>query len=54
MNRELVWNPAEIVTNPIDDGGHAYGFVDAVELLQDMEQYSFFSEPFDALEILSG
>ena len=33
MNRELVWNPAEIVTNPIDDGGQAYGFVDAVELL---------------------
>ena len=54
MNRELVWNPAEIVTNPIDDGGQAYGFVDAVELLQDMEQYSHFSEPFDALEILSG
>ena len=33
MNRELVWNPAEIVTNPIDDDSKTYGFVDAVELL---------------------
>ena len=54
MNKELVWNPGEIVANPFDDGRQAYESADAVELLQDMEEYSHFSEPFDAVEILSG
>ena len=54
MNKDLAWNPAEIITDPMGDGGQAYEFENAVELLLDMEQYSHFSEPFDSLEILSG
>ena len=54
MNKDLVWNPAEMMVDPLGDGRDSYSFENAVELLLDMEEYSHFSEPFDSLDILSG
>jgi len=53
MQKDLVWYPEAILSQPFGSGTKVYESDDAVQMIHDMEEYSNYSEPYDALSLLS-
>jgi hypothetical protein len=53
MQKDLVWYPEAILSQPFGSGTKVYESYDAVQMIHDMEEYSDYSEPYDAISLLS-
>jgi len=53
MQKDLVWYPEAILSQPFGSGTKVYESDDAVQMIHDMEEYSSYSEPYDAISLLS-
>ena len=53
MEKDLVWYPEDILSQPFGAGTQEYESIDAVRMIHDMEEYSNYSEPYDQISILS-
>lgn len=54
MMRDEVYFPSEIMDQPLGKGTRRYTFDDVGEMLFDMQPYSGYDAPFDAIGVLSG